>query len=115
MRRVVHRREIELGFQAGLLEVLLGEGRHGINPSSGLHGLGLLLAGSRLLLFLVDPALDRPLVAGGRYGLFWNEGADATSAARLLLAMEISCLGWLQTKTPGAARTFRCLAVAGGK
>jgi hypothetical protein len=64
MRRVVERLELELGLEARLLQMLLGERRRRIAPSAGLHRALRLALPGRAVAF-IDAALDRALLAGG--------------------------------------------------
>ena len=62
--RVVHRRRVELGLDAGLLQVLLGKRRLGIVARAGLRRRVLVLGLERALLLGLDLGLDGALAAG---------------------------------------------------
>src|SRR5712672_3745568 len=65
-RSIVKRRRIEIGLRAGLALVLLWEGRSGIFPGPGLHGLLRLFLRPRLVGF-GDLVLNIALATGGIY------------------------------------------------
>lgn len=71
VRGVKHRRELEIGLVAWLLQVLVWKRRLGIDAGSGLHGfiLRFLLARGALVR-AVDLLLDGTLSLGGLFGFF---------------------------------------------
>ena len=70
MRGVIHRRELEIGLVAWLLQMLLGKRRLGIDAGAGLHGFILRFVARGDLVRAVDLVLDGALSFGGLFGFF---------------------------------------------
>src|SRR6185503_17752888 len=68
VRRLVHRRESEVRFAAGLFEVLVGQGRRGIVARTRLHR-SILLTLRRAAILPVDFFLDVAFPRRGVFGL----------------------------------------------
>ena len=64
VRGVVHRLEFELGLEARLAQMLVGERRVGIDARSGLHRAAAVFLRAFLLIGAVDLALNGALVFG---------------------------------------------------
>src|SRR3954470_16700920 len=67
--RIVHRLEIEVGFAAGLFQVLARKRRYRVDSRPRLHGMRLLFRGLPLFVGSIDLALDGAFAARGAPGL----------------------------------------------
>ncbi len=82
MRRVVHRLQLEVGFEPGFFRCCAGSGGTGYWRAPACIALGFFLSPAAFLSVCIDPALDGALLACGGFCLDLKLLGEATAAAR---------------------------------